>query len=382
MIYFDNAATTNKKPVGVQRALMESLSYSANPSRGGYPLSLAASERVFAVRKSAAEFFRTTPKNIVFTGGATHALNAAIIGSAKKDARVVTTAYEHNSVLRPLFALKRDGVITLRIIEPSENDNVLLQSLKRQLEDGAGLLVFTAVSNVNGRRLPYEKMINLAHSYGARVILDASQAAGNDILNLRENPPDILCTAGHKSLFGIMGVGIMAFPEKAEFFPEPVFSGGSGVMSRSSFMPPESPERFEAGTLPLPAIMALGGGLDFLLKCGAEKVKSREKILKNYLLSKFPREGVTNYTSASSHSIILFNIDGADSDEAAAAFADEGVALRSGLHCAPLIHDRLGTSKTGAVRLSLSYFNTVEEADCFISKLRKITNRYYKKTRI
>ena len=365
MIYLDNAATSWPKPPSVRRAAERILSRPlGNPGRSGHPPAAEAAGIVYRARESAARLLgMEAPERVCFFGGATQALNAAVLGTAaalSKDGgriSVCATVFEHNAVLRPLYALEKAGRIRLEILEPA----AVLPRLERA---PPRLLALTLVSNVTGWAPPLAEISRLCRRAGCVLLADASQAAGHMPLEEAFARTDLLCAPGHKGLFGMMGAGFLAIRPGAPVIPEAVFTGGSGSLPQSRAMPDLLPERLEAGTLPVAALATLAAGIDFVLERDPRAIRDRERALKRRLtegLSVIP--GVTVFQPEEPDGPLLYRRRGVESEAEAGRLAESGVCARAGFHCAPLAHAYLATGQSGAVRLSPGLFNTTGEID-------------------
>ncbi len=367
MIYLDNAATSFPKPQSVREAAREAIETPlGNPGRSGHPLSLKSADIVYGAREAIARLVGSKPENIILTSGATAACNMAILGTVaalrKRIPRplVVTSVFEHNSVLRPLYSLENAGLCTLKILSPDQSGSFPLREL---LSPPPQLLILTCRSNVTGREFPLRELSCAVKRYGATVISDAAQGLGDGDFTFSSTGADMLCGAGHKGLFGIMGAGFLAVSENSAVLPEAIFSGGSGTDSFHPFMPEFLPERLEAGTLPVPAIAAMAKGAEFVLREGKEihRIKRQNKnhlirgilSLKNYIV----------YEPEFDSGPLLINHRTLSPEEIATRLSQHGIYVRQGFHCAPLAHRFLGTEKRGAVRLSPGPFNTLREMD-------------------
>ncbi len=377
MIYLDNAATSFPKPSSVLKAARDAINTPlGNPGRSGHPLSLKSMDIVYKARESIARLLGTEkPENIVFTGGATAALNMAILGTVSalrsrvSKPLVVTGVFEHNSVLRPLFLLEDHGLIRLKILSPMKSGSLPLGEL---LSPPPEILILTCRSNVTGRSFPLKELSAAVKRYGTTVISDAAQALGDGDFTFSSTGADILCGAGHKGLMGIMGAGFLAVSENAPILPEPIFSGGSGVDSFHPFMPLLLPERLEAGTLPVPAIAALAAGAEFVLahkkEIHQQKMQNKKRLaegilsLKNYMV----------YEPEFESGPLLINHRTRSPEEVSQRLAEHDVFVRQGFHCAPLAHRFLGTEDRGAVRLSPGPFHGPKEMDRVIGILSGI----------
>ncbi len=379
MIYFDNAATSWPKPKAVSAAMERLLSFPlGNPGRTSHPPGLRSAEIIFRARENADRLLGMgQPERIAFFGGATAALNSALCGTVavlEKEASpvpVFTTVFEHNAVLRPLYALEDAGRITLKILTPGS----LLPALKKT---PPRLLVMTLCSNVSGHVFPLAEISRLCKKSGTILIADAAQAAGHVPLPDLFDKVDMLCAPGHKGLMGWMGAGFLAVHPASPVVPEAVFSGGSGTEPQSREMPRLLPERLEAGTLPVLSIASLSFGIEFLLeRDGVERIARHERALKKRLTEGLSViRGITLYEPEATDGPVLYNRRGVDPEQEARGLLSAGICTRSGFHCAPLAHAYLGTGEKGAVRLSPGYFSTerqVEEALRCIQRLAVVS---------
>ena len=374
MIYFDNSATSFYKPKEVINAVVNTVKFvSANPGRGGHKLALSASKIVYSVRKRLSDYLGfDRPERVIFTPGCTYALNQAIFGLNLKNKHVVTTPYEHNSVLRPLFALKNNGLISLTIAKPNALGQITAESITRCLTDKTALVVVNHVSNVTGISADVAEIGKACRSLGALLLVDGAQSVGHIKINLLKDCIDMLAVAPHKGLHSVSGVGALIVGERVRLHP--IIYGGTGTSSFSITQPTDYPEGFEAGTLNLPAIAGLGRAID------AAKADERIRQKKISLLVNKITGGLENFEKvrlfspkSSPAGIICFAVRGFNSEEVAQILSDEyGVCVRSGLHCAPLAHKMLGTENCGLVRASLGFDNTDDEANVFLEAIGKI----------
>lgn len=369
MIYFDNAATGGVKPAEVINATYAALSCCANPGRSGHSLSVACAERVYAVRSLLAEFFGApSPERVVFTKNCTEALNIAIFGFLSSGDTVVSTMAEHNSVLRPLSALEKRGV-NVRLAPLNESGGVDIAALV-SMAKGAKAVIITLASNVTGAAPAIER-VRAYLPKDTYLICDGAQACGHIPVNITESGIDALAVAGHKGMLGIQGSGALVFSER--FNPSPVLFGGTGSESFNLDMPQFYPDRLESGTLSYPAIISLGEGALYLKR---RLFELRDKT--EYLTARL-YDGVKNiakvkaYSRPNSFGIVSVAFENMPSEEAAYRLSSEySVCVRGGLHCAPLMHEALGTKEDGLVRISLSPFNTEGEVESFLRAAEKL----------
>ena len=382
MIYFDNGATTFPKPRAVVNAVDKTLRYySANPGRSGHNMSLKASEIMYECRKNAAELFNAdSPEKIIFTYNCTAALNYVIKGLLKEGDHAVISSLEHNAVLRPLESLKENGV-EYSIADYSPNDEETINNFRNAIRPNTKLVVCTHASNVFGVRLPVERIAALCRIHGVLFCVDAAQTAGVVPISLKDSCIDFLCTAGHKGLYGPMGTGILVI--NSETLPESLIQGGTGSFSSERKQPAILPDRYESGTPNLPGIAGLNEGIKFVMNRTERNIESYESELAVRLYHKLKNiPGVVLYTdSPETHRcvpVISFNIEGLDSEETSEILNKRfNIAVRAGLHCAPLAHEFFGTQNSGTVRAVLSVFSNYEQVDYFISSIRTI-NKFKK----
>lgn len=379
MIYFDNSATSGVKPESVINAAVSAMKFmSANPGRSGHSLSLKAGMLVYSTRKKAAKLLGLSdPERIVFSLNCTQALNTAILGTVQDGGNVVTTVTEHNSVLRPLFELQRAGKITVSLAEPNEHGVITANAIERALTPRTYMVAVNHVSNVTGATNSIDEIGKLCRKRGIKFLVDGAQSVGYGEINISEQNIDYLAVAPHKGLHAIQGIGILALGADA---PKPIIYGGTGTQSENVLQPSELPESLESGTLPTPAIAALNAAITHNEKTRAQ---SREKIheLSAYILETLQTiRGVKIYTPQNVfNGMISFNIRGIGSMDASNILSSQyDIAVRGGLHCAPLIHRHLGTVETGIIRASISGDNTFGEAEFFLKAVKEIAETEYK----
>ncbi|MBO4252060.1 MAG: aminotransferase class V-fold PLP-dependent enzyme [Clostridia bacterium] len=367
MIYFDNAATGGFKVHAALSAATSVIKFlSANPGRSAHRLSATGAKIVAECREVLANGFNADPSRVIFTKNCTEALNTAIFG-LPLSGRVITTVAEHNSVLRPLYKLARDGKITLEILPVKD----MISRLKSQNLTDVSAIVTTAVSNVTGESLPIEEIGEIAGRNGLFYIVDGAQGGGHIPLSVKGHNISCLALAGHKGLGGIMGSGALILHDGTDI--SPFTFGGTGIDTFNVDMPNDLPERLEAGTLNLPAIASLLEGARFTFKNFANFANTLEYYTGRLINGLSEIERVSVYSSKNPAGIVAFKIDGISSDEGADILnAEYDIAVRGGYHCAPLMHKNLGTEKEGLIRASLSVYNSANEIDYFIKAIRKI----------
>lgn len=378
MIYLDNAATTYPKPRSMYQVWNRAMTaWGANPGRSGHAMSMAASRAVFASRSRCAEFFGAEPENTVFTLNCTHALNTAIKGLARPGAHFVLSDIEHNAVIRPVHALAKNKA-SYTLFSASTDVGETLDSAERAIGKDTVALVCTAAGNVTGQRLPIKELAELCRSKNICFIVDAAQGAGLLPISLKDGI-NIICTAGHKGLYGPMGTGLMLTDGKYPL--DTLTEGGTGSASESLEQPDFLPDRFESGTINTPGAIALGAGVDFVMKRTAERILSHEMWLCRWFCGQLRRyPGIRVYSDIDEEPekyapVVSFNIDGIPSAEASSELSRLGFCLRGGLHCAPLAHKKLGTLESGTVRFSPSVFNTREDAEGLLRAIRKLRQK-------
>ncbi len=386
MIYFDNAATTYPKPRAVCDAVLRAMTDAGgNPGRSAHRLSMTAADIIYECRCELADFFGcSVPENVVFTYNATYALNIAIKGLVSRGSHVLISSFEHNSVLRPVAALAARNV-TYNVFDASGSTVQIINNIKSLVKRNTTAIICTHVSNVCGLELPIAEIGEYCASRHINFIVDAAQSAGVRPIDMRAYNIDALCIPGHKSLYGIAGCGAVIFHEKYKenYMPfAPIIEGGSGVDSLNIEMPSLLPERFEAGTLCVPAIAALLAGTREVRRIGPAKIAEHELKLKTKLcelLGEMPE--VELYLPDGEEEgrpgtgVVAFNVKGKPSSDIADALAKRGICVRSGFHCAPLAHKTLGTGQDGAVRVSFSMYNSENEVRAFAAALREIISQ-------
>lgn len=366
MIYLDNAATTLHKPPQVMDAVVRAMTAMGNAARGAHGGALEAARTVYNTRVKLARLFGCPrPDHVIFTANSTEALNIAISGLIRPGDHVITTDCEHNSVLRPLYRLEEGGA-ALDVVPADQLGRVAYEDLEALLRPDTRAVVCTHASNLTGNVLDIARIGEMARRRGALLIVDASQTAGALPIDMEAMGIDVLCFTGHKGLMGPQGTGGLCVRPGVEIEPWKV--GGSGVHSYDRRQPREYPTRLEAGTLNGHGIAGLSAALDFLQEVGLEAIEAKERALMDrFYQAVSAMDGVTVYgdfSQARRSAIVALNIRDYDS----AAVSDElsetyGIATRPGAHCAPRMHQALGTTDRGAVRFSFSWFNTQEEVD-------------------
>ncbi len=373
MIYLDNAATSFKKPEQVKNAVLNAINkYTANPGRSGHKLSQLAAEVVFDTREKLKQFFNAQNYEVVFTKNCTEALNLAIFGCLNAGDNVITTCYEHNSVLRPLEKLKSNGVEIDVLFCDVQN---LKTEIEKHIKPNTKMIITTACSNVTGECVDIDAISKLAKKYNIRYLVDGAQSSGHIKIDLSNSNIDMYAFAGHKGLLACTGVGGLIV--KKDLKLRPLLFGGTGTDSENLVQPTDIPEGLEAGTIPSLPIISLNAGLDFLLK-NFNQITEIEQKLSNYLYNKLINLNFLEvYSKPNSKNVFSFNVKGVDSSTIANILNDNfDICVRSGLHCAPLVHKKLNTlEQGGAVRVSIDFYNTYQEIDKLIDALIKINSQ-------
>ncbi|MDE6274063.1 MAG: aminotransferase class V-fold PLP-dependent enzyme [Clostridiales bacterium] len=369
MIYLDHAATGGFKPTSVLSAVASSLKLCANPGRGGHRLAVACSERVNACRNLLSELFGGYGfDRVAFTKNCSEALNIAILGGLKAGDHAIATCLEHNSVLRPLEHLKKSGVIDYSIAGLS-GGTISPQEIASLVRENTKMCIVTTASNVCGVT-PDLKAIRSMLPEEVLLVADGAQGAGHLPISMKETGIDALALAGHKGLHGIQGAGALLFSER--FDPEPLLFGGTGSESYNLDMPAFYPDKLECGTLSYPAIVSLYEGA-LIVKCNREKHATQLLRLTTAVYEGLKRlDDYTAYFQPNSVGIAAFAHKRLSSEEVAGILDEYGIAVRGGLHCAPLAHKALGTYPSGLVRASFSPFQGMREVDILLKTLRAI----------
>lgn len=375
MIYMDNAATTMHKPKEVLDAVINAMSSMGNAGRGANEASLSASRIIYDTReKLCALFHAENPRQIVFTANSTESLNVAIKGLLGPGDHVVTTMLEHNSVLRPLYEMAERGT-GLTVVRSSRLGTVSPEDIEAAICPSTKMIVITNGSNLTGNYIDLKPIGEIARKHGVLLVVDASQTAGVFPIDVQEMHIDVLCFTGHKGLLGPQGTGGMYVREGVAV--RPLKSGGSGVQTFSRTHPVEMPTALEAGTLNGHGIAGLNAALSYLEREGIDKIRGREQeLMWRFYNGVKDIPGVKvygDYSVKERCAIVALNIGDYDSSEVSDELLTAyGISTRPGGHCAPLMHEALGTEEQGAVRFSFSHYNTDEEVDTAIAAVREL----------
>nr|WP_317362093.1 aminotransferase class V-fold PLP-dependent enzyme [uncultured Blautia sp.] len=375
MIYFDNAATTIQKPKQVVEAVTQALCSMGNAGRGAHNASMGASRMLFDTRKKLAEMFGgNNPAQVVFTSNSTESLNMALKGLLNPWDHVITTQLEHNSVLRPLYELEDKGV-ELTILNSDAKGRICYEDFEKEIKKNTKMIVCTHGSNLTGNLTDIRRIGEIVRSHGLLFVVDASQTAGVFPIRVEEMKIDVLCFTGHKGLLGPQGTGGMYVREGVII--RPLKTGGSGVQTYSRTHPSQMPTALEAGTLNAHGLAGLDAALDYLKDTGIDVIRKKEQELMWYFYQKVLEiPGITVYGDFDSQErcpIVSLNVKDYDSSEVSDfLFTEYGISTRPGAHCAPLMHQAMGTEKQGAVRFSFSHYNTIEEIDIAVQALKEL----------
>ena len=376
MIYLDNGATTYHKPEAVIQAVADAMRHMGNSGRGSHQASLGAARTIYDTRVLVSELFGLgNPLQVAFTANSTASLNMAVRGIFSPGDHVITTMLEHNSVLRPLYMMRENGV-ELTIVRADSLGNIRYEDMEAAIRPNTKGIICTHASNLTGNLVDIARVGEICRRASLVFILDASQTAGVFDIDMEKQGIDVLCFTGHKSLMGPQGTGGICVREGISI--RPLMAGGSGTHSYSEIHPSDMPEALEAGTVNGHGIAGLHAALEFIKETGMEAIRGREQMLMGRFyqgVSGIP--GVTVYGDFSHmdlHApVVVLNIRDYDSGEVSDGLAmDYGIYTRAGAHCAPLMHQALGTVGQGAVRFSMSYYNTEEEMDQAVLAVREI----------
>lgn len=367
MIYLDNAATTFPKPKEVYDEVMKCMSeYGANPGRSGHKLALEAGRVIYDTREALSKMFNIdNPMNIAFTCNGTDGLNTAIKGVLKPGDHVITSTMEHNSVLRPLKDLESKGV-EVTILKCDTKGNINLKDIENSIKENTKAIVMTHASNITGTIFPIKEIGEISKKHNLIFIVDAAQTAGVYDIDVMSMNIDILVFPGHKSLLAPQGTGAIYIKEGT--CVDCTRQGGTGSSSESLLQPEIMPDKFECGTPNTPGIAGLGRGVKFIMEKGMKNIREHEEELTRYFLeglSKFSEVIVYGPNDARKQApVVSINIKNADSSEVGYLLDSMfDIAVRTGLHCAPLAHETIGTLESGTVRFSIGYFNTKVDID-------------------
>lgn len=379
MIYVDNGATTFPKPKIVTDKIMEcSLGYAGNPGRSGHKLAMKMDLEIYETREKICKLINGNEVlNVIFTFNATDSLNLAIKGVLEKGDHVVTTSMEHNSVLRPLNQLRKDGIIDLSIIYADNKGYIEPQKIFDAVTPNTKMIVTTHMSNVFGTIVDIKNIGEFCRDNNILYLVDAAQSIGVLDIDVQDMNIDLLAFPGHKALFGPMGTGGLYIKEGIKV--KPLKQGGTGSYSHSIDQPELYPDSLESGTPNGVGIIALGKGIDFINQVGLENIRNHEISLKNHFIDLLKdNDDIILYGTLDDRqgAVVSLNVKNMDSSEVSYILSDEfDIYTRPGFHCAPLAHKSLGTDELGAIRFSFGYFNTIEEVEQCANALKNIIER-------
>ncbi|MGJ0848131.1 cysteine desulfurase family protein [Tissierella praeacuta DSM 18095] len=376
MVYFDNAATSYPKPKIVYDTIMEAMvEYGANPGRSGHKKALEASRGIFDTRTQISKLFNIkNPMNVIFTFNCTESLNTAIKGVLKPGDHVITTSMEHNSVLRPITFLSKLGIKST-IVQGDSKGRINPKDIEASIKPETKMIVTTHISNLTGSIMDIETIGKIAKNHGIIYLVDGAQSAGVYNIDVEKMNIDLLAFPGHKGLLGPQGTGGLYIRDGIEL--DEIFQGGTGSISHSLEQPDVIPDKFESGTPNAPGIIGLGSGIKYIFEKGIDNIRKKEEELTRYFIEESQKiDGVILYgpLDIGYHApVVALNIKDADSSEISYILDSKyDIAVRPGLHCAPLAHKTIGTFEQGVVRFSFGYENTHEEIEFAIKALKEI----------
>lgn len=378
-LYLDNAASSHPKPESVYRAVNDVLrNLGANPGRSGHSLALKAGQRITETRQLLARLFTIEdPNRIIFTANTTEALNRGLKGFLNPGDHVITTSMEHNSVIRPLRFLETQG-IEVTTVQGNPKGQIHPKDCEKAIQKNTRLIVLTHASNVTGGFMPVSEVTALGHKYGIRCLVDGAQTAGLVPLSVAEMGIDLLAVPGHKGLMGPQGTGFLYMGPDISL--RPLLEGGTGSQSELEVQPDFLPDRMESGTLNTPGLAGLGAGVQFILDQGIDQIRKQETAWSKLLwggLSKIPSVRLFGPAETEDRTAVVSFTIGKLNPHVIASLLDTAyaIAVRSGLHCAPLAHKTLGTFPEGTVRVSPGFFNNEQDIEVLLKALQAIAKR-------
>ena len=375
-VYVDNSSTSFPKAPGVSDVIKEFIdNVGCNVNRGGYKDSFDVALEIFKARQLIADLFHTgDPQEVIFTPSVTYSLNMLLQGYLKQGDHIITTSMEHNSVMRPLHALSKRG-ISYNVVNCNNDGSLEMDSMIPLIRNETKAIVILHASNVCGTVLPIDKATEICQNYGLKLIVDAAQTAG--VLDIDANKIDALAFTGHKGLLGSQGIG--GFVIKKEFANEiaPMIVGGTGSQSDKFEQPDILPDKFESGTMNIPAILGLKKAIEYINAMGIKKIYEKEMKLTYTFLSMAQEIKGARIIGKKDMSdrVAVVSLDFPDRDNAEiAAILDEkyNIMTRCGLHCAPSAHKTLKTYPYGTIRFSFGYFNTIDDVEYITQSLKKV----------
>lgn len=375
MIYLDNSSTTHRKPLSViLNTLSGTLQNSINPSRASYKRGIKVSEKVYRCRERISTYLGAEPDNVIFTSGCTMALNLGLQGTAKRNGHIITTVFEHNSVLRVLTKLKETHNISYTFLEPNKHHQITTSDIKKHLKSNTYMVVINHTSNVTGDTQDIESIGKFCKKHGLLLFVDGAQSVGHENIDMKKMNINMLSIAGHKGLYAPQGIGALVINNCNV---RPLIYGGTGTYSNSIVQPEDYPDGLESGTPNIVGILGLSAGVKFVSK-HQNQINKKISKLTQYTLQELNKiKNVNVYSTNQNSGVISFTINGKDSVEVSTILDEKyGICTRSGLHCAPLVHKYFKTTKEGMTRISISYFNNMFEIKKLISAIKKIALEY------
>lgn len=379
-IYLDNASTTFPKPKSVADSIYNFLTtVGGNAGRSNHNNSLESNRILIETRIALADFFNfNSPENVIFTNNITTSLNILIKGSLSSNDHVISSSMDHNSVIRPLYYMKKHHNVELDIVDADSKGFLSIHKIRKAIRPNTKMILLSQASNVTGSIQPIKEIGEICKKHNIFFILDTAQGAGTLKTDFNELNLSALAFTGHKSLLGPQGIGGFIINNSFNKICKPLILGGTGSLSHDLTQPDFLPDKFESGTMNMPGIVGLLEAIKFINKEGLECISDHNKYLHTYFINELLNINNIIYygdtTGSNSTTCLSFNIKGMDTAELSYKLdSDFGIRNRSGLHCAPLAHKTIGSYPSGTVRLSISYFNTKEDIDLTLSALNKIS---------
>lgn len=379
-VYLDNASTTFPKPKVVADSIYNYLvNVGGNANRSNYSNALESSRELLNARVNLAKFFNfDKPENVIFTNNITTSLNILIKGILKPKDHVISSTMEHNSILRPLTEMINSSNVKVDFIKASPLGFLNPSDVEKAIKPNTKLVILAHGSNVTGSIQQLKEIGEICKRNNIFFIIDTAQTAGSVKVDMKDLNADAIAFTGHKSLLGPQGTGGFIINDKLNECCSPLFSGGTGSLSHSLTQPDFLPDKFESGTLNMPGIIGLSKAIQYINSIGLSSIEEHNKHLRNKLFEGLNNiNNITTYGSINnSTTCVSFNYKNIDPAEIGFYLDENGIKTRCGLHCAPLAHKTIGSFPNGTVRLSLSYFNTLEEIDYTLSIINKLSSIY------
>lgn len=371
MIYLDNSSTTHRKPLPVILSALSGMTHnSINPSRASYKHGIKLSMKVYTCRERIADYLGAMPENIIFTSGCTMALNLGLHGTARKNGHIITTIFEHNSVLRVLDNLKKTHNISYTILEPNKSRKITVADIKKHIQDNTYMVIINHTSNVTGDTQDIETIGKFCHKNNLILFVDGAQSVGHEKIDMKNMHINLLSLAGHKGLYAPQGIGALVINDCEV---SPLIQGGTGTFSNSIIQPTDYPDGLESGTPNIVGILGLSAGIKFV-STHQEKINKKIYKLTEYLIQELNKiKNVTLYSNNKNSGVVSIKVKGKDSVQVSNILDEKyNICTRSGLHCAPLVHKYFKTTQNGMTRISLSYYNNIFEIKKLIFAIKKI----------